>query len=173
MKKIFKIVVVLIALGGLCASCHKYPQDELISFETPFKRITAHNWHVVYFGANHQDSTSHTYYGVHYRDSAGYEVYDPNTRYLPISGTNASFGSFDISYGHQHVYSLYTQGFYADTWSFNGNNGQVTKSIHTTAGNDTNSIFYNTTWDILKLTAKYFHISTTFNNKTYEIYFSK
>jgi hypothetical protein len=55
MKTLFKTSLILIALGGFCLSCHKYPEDPFISFRRPIKRIEG-TWNITkyeVYGVDH------------------------------------------------------------------------------------------------------------------------
>jgi len=64
--KRIKYLFVFTLIAGLLCNCRKYRDDELISFETPFARLTAHPWTVVYFGVNYQSSLEYSMFNYYF-----------------------------------------------------------------------------------------------------------
>ena len=161
-KKVTYLYVFVLLAGMLC-QCKKYRDDVLISFKAPFKRITTHPWRVTWFGVNNQDSTNHLY--------ASSSIFSSTES---MAGSSFTFSDNPTnSYGDQQVYHLFNPLLGSASWSFQdieligGKN-----SININSGENSIKPLINSSWNILKLTDKDFHLSTTYNNKNYEIYFS-
>jgi len=157
MKSCIRFSFLLIILLISFVSCRKYPEDNLISFTTPFKRVTSHSWKVSYFGVDYKDSTLQTYFSYH--AGGAYQ----------LGGTKLLFYSYYIN--PENTYRMDENGVYSGFWHFFHNNKYI--EIYTNRIDGAVKHIQNYQWKILKLTNTEFRISTVYNGKHYEIHFNQ
>jgi len=158
-----KYFFVFVLIVGLLCQCHKYRDDELINFKSPFKRLTAHAWSVTWFGVNGQDSTNQLY------------TYNGTSKTYKLGGEVLTFGTdiVNTAYGYYYADGAPVRCVF---WKMegepnkSGNNSDIFLGVYEDFAF---RVPWKTKWTILKLTNNDFHISTTYNNKNYEIYFAK
>ena len=146
MKRIFKIGLVLIALGGLCSSCHKYQDDPFISFTS-----LANSWQLKNFKVNGIDSTSKFLSST----ASGLPILSINVQYnnFALANTNDGGGGIDLDRKKGEITFIVVNYLV-------GHPGIYLFPLQTN------------TYNILELYRTIFKIATTINGNYYELTFN-
>jgi len=156
MKKLKNIFLIL-ALGSfmlpLLNSCHKYPEDPFISLRRPEKRLVSKTWHLTSYKINGIDSIAK--FKIVPADSNGW-----------ISTPIINFGAKADNY----VWRAYPTCDNGESWKIEENQLKLGYNYgycpHLPI-----AMFPTTVWKILELYKSTFKISTSYNNKYYELLF--
>jgi|GEM_PF-4393840 hypothetical protein len=168
MKQAFKIIVVLIAVGGLCLSCHKYPEDPFISFVKPSDRLSG-------------TKDGYTWKFTSYKINGVEHSHDFDNILSPRTLTNITLTFFPNPKGEELIFTINDLNIPGNNWGINKTTNTIGFSINTNHAGPTDSTaykfspilgYYQTSlveWKIDELYESTFHIS----NNGIDIYFEK
>jgi len=159
MKKVFKIIVVLVALVCLFSSCHKYPEDPFISLRNPINRLMGTKWKFTSYKINGVDH-SHDFDGFLSPNTLTDITFsfDKKEEVFFISNYNMA-GQYDINADKKSIWLGLDSQFPGDTVGHDFG----TQILHDKNGGVKNY------WIILELYNKKFHIT----NNGADIYLEK